>query len=123
MQCALTINDDLCNGRGVERRLAGSSCVIGRQTRLIRALREHEQALAQIGAGELDRNPSFEIDWRKRPSLGQHRFGTTEEQHAAVIEREMESGEDARLRLGVEVHERVARYEEIDARDRRVLDE
>src|SRR5215471_2086241 len=35
----------------------------------------------------------------------------------------MEAGEDAGLRLGVEIHQRVAADEQVEARDRRVLDE
>ena len=40
-----------------------------------------------------------------------------------VVEREVEPAQDPRLRLGVEVHERVAADEQVDARDRRVLHE
>jgi hypothetical protein len=40
-----------------------------------------------------------------------------------VVQREVEAGEDPRLRLGVEVHQRVAADQQVDARDRRVLDQ
>src|SRR3954447_25037643 len=46
------------------------------------------------------------------------RFPRHEE--AAVVEREVEVREDPLLQLGAEVHERVARDEQVDARDRRV---
>ena len=43
--------------------------------------------------------------------------------YAVVVEREVEASQDLRLRLGGEVHQRVAAHQQIDARDRRVLDE
>src|SRR5207302_2462811 len=46
-----------------------------------------------------------------------------QEQVTVRREREAEVGEDAVLRLGAEVDQRVARDQQVDARDRGVLDE
>ena len=57
--------------------------------------------------------------------MGEQHLGAAEEQIARIaalaVQREVKAREDARLRLGVEVHERVAADEEIEPRDRRVL--
>jgi len=43
--------------------------------------------------------------------------------HAVAVQGEMKAFEDFRLRLGVEIHERIAADEQIQARDRRILHE
>src|SRR4051794_20628371 len=50
-------------------------------------------------------------------------LGLAEEQVAPRVQREVEAPQDARLRLRIEVHERVAARQEVDPRDRRVLGE
>ena len=45
----------------------------------------------------------------------------SEEEIAGLVQGEDEARDDALLRLGVEVHQRVAAHQQIDARDRRVL--
>jgi hypothetical protein len=61
-------------------------------------------------------------------SMGENRLvwlssisALAEEQHAGRGEREVEPREDPRLRLGVEVHQRVAAQQQVDPRDRGVL--
>ncbi len=51
------------------------------------------------------------------------RLGPAEQQVTARTEREEEVAEDPVLSLLTEVHERVARHQEVDARDRRILQE
>ena len=53
----------------------------------------------------------------------QQRLGLAQEQEAAVVQGEVEPVEDPGLGLGVEVHQGVAAGQQVDPRDRRVLDQ
>ena len=55
--------------------------------------------------------------------MGDHHLRLAEHQHAAVAQREVEVPQDPALRLGVEVHQRVAADQQVQPRDRRVADE
>ena len=72
------------------------------------ARREH-------AASEVDR------DEETRPR--DERLRLAEKEVAVVVEREVEVADDPPLRLGVEIHERVPADEQVDSRDRRVLDD
>jgi hypothetical protein len=46
--------------------------------------------------------------------MTEEHLGLAEEQHTGVGQREVEPGQDSRLRLRGEVHQRVAAHEQID---------
>ena len=56
-------------------------------------------------------------------ALGEERFRLAQEKYAGGHHCEMETREDACLCLRIEIHEAVAADEQVDARDRRVLDQ
>src|SRR6266850_503416 len=64
----------------------------------------------------------YEIS-RSWNGLPKQQLGPAHEQEAPVPQREVEAAEHLALGLAGEVHDGVPAHEEIDARDRRVLDE
>jgi hypothetical protein len=64
-----------------------------------------------------------EVDGREEPVVREQHLGLAQEQQAGRVERVVQPAEDARLRLGGEVHEGVAAQQQVDVRDRCVLDQ
>jgi hypothetical protein len=67
--------------------------------------------------------PPLQIDRDEQVGVGDEHLRLAQQQQPLVIECEMKAAEDLRLRLGGEVHQRVAAHEQVDPRDRRILDE
>ena len=74
-------------------------------------------------ARRLGEDPPLELDRREQLAVREQELGPTHEENTAVAHGEMEAIQDPGLRLAGEVHERVPAHQEIDSRDRRVLDE
>src|SRR5581483_4180283 len=72
---------------------------------------------------DLRKDAPLQIDRREVARARGEDLRLAQEEITLRAEREVEGGEDASLRRRVEVHERVAGDEEVDARDRRILDE
>ena len=79
--------------------------------------------LAGAAVRYLAGKPALQVHRLEHLTLSHHRFGPAEEEESAVVEREVKSGEDLRLRLRVEVHQGVTADEQIDPRDRGVTDQ
>jgi hypothetical protein len=73
------------------------------------------QAVPQRRADHLAEHPALEVDGPEQVGVRDEHLRPAEQQVAPGIEGEVESLEHARLRLGVEVHERVAAGEQVDA--------
>ena len=98
--------------------------VVGLDARAVpRSHGEHESAVAKAGPGDPCEDPVLQVDDREEVAVGEHRLRPPEKEEAAFVQGEVESLEDPLLRLRVEVHEGVAAGQQVDARDRRVLDE
>ena len=77
----------------------------------------------RVGLAHLPEHAPLELDRREQILVRDQHLGLAEQQHAVVVEREVEPPQDLRLRLGGEIHQRVAADEQVDAGDRRILDE
>ncbi len=66
------------------------------------------QAFAPVVLGDFAEDPAPQVDGREQLRVGHQHFGLTEKKHAVFAECEMEPRQDPALRLGVEVHQRVA---------------
>ena len=117
------IHHDLGNGahisRGVNDQTASLHMLLAARERI----GEEGQPLSHHRASHLSEHSPLEVVGREQVGVGDEHLGLAQKQVAALVEREVEVPEYLRLRLGREVHERVARHEQIDARDRGVLDE
>src|SRR3954447_382440 len=116
-QEALRVEDHLGAGGPVIGLLAQGVAPRGRARP---GLAEHPQALARVRLGHLAKDAPLQIDGREQVAMGEEHLGLPEHEDALGLKREVQAAEDLRLRLGVEVHQRVAADQEIDAGDRRV---
>jgi hypothetical protein len=80
-----------------------------------------EHTVGRGRAGHLLEYASFEVHRPEQAGVAEQHLGLAEEQHPLVGQCEVEPGQDARLGLGIEVHERVATREQVDAGNRGVL--
>ena len=80
-------------------------------------LRDEQQAVAQVEtrARQSCEDATPEIERRERVGMGEERFGAAKEKDATIAQSEVKARQDPRLRFGVEVHQRVAADEQIDA--------
>ena len=65
----------------------------------------------------------LEVQRGEPVAVAQQHLGVPEEQHALRRQRKMQAAQHISLRLGVEVHQGVAAHQQVDPRDRRVLDQ
>ena len=82
-----------------------------------------QQALANARVVHLDENAVLEIYGAEQVGVRKQHLRFSEKQQTVLVQREMKAGDDARLRLGVEVHQRVAADEQIEPRYRRIMNE
>ena len=66
---------------------------------------------------------ALQVDRHEEVAARRERFRLPEEEEPALSQGEVEARQDAPLRFRVEVHERVAREQQRDPRDRRILDQ
>src|ERR1041384_7603014 len=74
-----------------------------------------------IPLGDLGKDPALEIDRRKEVRMGQQHLRLPEQEISPLRQSEVEAIEDLRLRLDVEIHQRVAADQQVDARYRSVV--
>ena len=84
---------------------------------------EHGETIGQRVLGDLHEDPPLEIERSEDVPVGQEHLGAPGEEKAAVIQGKVKPGQDPRLRLVVEVHQRVAAQQQIDPGDRWVLNQ
>ena len=111
-----------CGGDELQRRGA-LGVVVRRASRWSPSAGASPPAPASSSRWPLAEDPPLEVDRDEQVPVGHHHLGLAEHQDAAVAQREVEVAEDVRLRLRVEVHQRVAAHEHVEPRDRRVVDE
>ncbi len=73
--------------------------------------------------GYLPENPPLQVNRLKQVHARQHRLRFPEEQHPIIVQREVEPCHNPVLRFGVEIHQSVAAYKQVQPRDRRVLND
>ena len=115
-------DDDLRAAREVVRALAQRvGCARRRRAREIG--RHDADAVAHRRADDLVEDPPLDVRRAEQVGVRDEHLRLAEHEHAVVVEREVEPAQDPRLRLRVEVHERVAADEQVDPGDRGVLHE
>src|SRR2546422_2675853 len=82
-----------------------------------------EQTLAHRGIGDFGKYAMFYGDGREQVRMREQQLCLAQKEIARVSNREMKPIEDAGLCLRVEVHEGIAAHQQIQARNRSVLDE
>src|SRR5439155_9900716 len=90
---------------------------------VIAGLGEDHQAIAQVDLRGLHEDAVLQVDRTEHAGVHKEHLRPPQEEEARVVEREVETGEDLALGLEVEVHEGVAAHEQVETRDRRVLDQ
>ena len=96
----------------------------GPADRRAREIRRHDaDAVAHRRADDLVEDPPLDVRRAEQVGVRDEHLRLAQHEHAVVVEREVEPAQDPRLRLGVEVHERVAADEQVDPGDRGVLHE
>ena len=89
-------------------------------------LRRGHRRDARLQARRLRRGPEdpvLEIERREVIAVGDQRLRFPEHEHARGTQREVQVAQDALLGLRVEVDQRVAAHQQVQARDRRVVDQ
>jgi hypothetical protein len=119
------VDDELRHRRLLEGALTEANEVGERGRRLVvhaRALDEGASARRNLLLDPAE-DARGEIERREEVGVSEEHLGLAEEEDPPLAEREVEAEEDAALRLRVQVHDRVAAREQIDARDGRVVDQ
>ena len=86
-------------------------------------LQTNRRSIEVVQLRNLPEDPALQIDRREHGPVAEQHLGAPEHEIPARVQREIESSHDAILHVGVEVHQRVPADQEIDLRDRRILDE
>ena len=120
-QRARGIEEQLRDRLVLERQFAQAESWLIRAGAFASALRHQQQAVPAVRLGHGPEHPPLQIDRREGGGVGEEHLGPAEDRVTRRIEREVEPLDDPRLRLRVEVHQRVAAEEQVDPRDRRVL--
>ena len=79
--------------------------------------------LPHAALDHLAKDPPLEIAGANSVAVGDQHLRLAEQQNPVVASAKWKRREDPRLRLGGEVHQRVAADQQVDPRDRRVLDQ
>src|SRR6478752_3139288 len=79
--------------------------------------------VALTADGTLARQPSFEVYRDEIEAVRHEGFRPPEQQEPALIESKVQPRQHPSLRLRVEIHQRIAAGEQVDAGDRRVVNE
>src|SRR5215211_6255162 len=113
------VDDDLSEPGLLECRLAKKDV----RVRLAEqpGLEDAGHSWLDVRAVVLQEDAALDVDGLEEARAAVHCLRSAEHEVTARAQREEEVAEDALLRLLAEVHERVARYEQVDARDRRIL--
>src|SRR5690606_31679261 len=67
--------------------------------------------------------PPFQIDGAEKVGIREQHLRLAKKQKSGVVQGEVKTGEDARLRFGVEIHQHVAADEQVNTGDGRVLNQ
>ena len=73
-----------------------------------------DRTFAAARRRDLSEDPPAAVDRFEEFAVRQHRLSLSEHEDATVVEREVKTFEDTRLRVGVEVHQHVARDENFE---------
>ena len=123
-QRAAARHDELRVRPDLERRVAaGAVDLHGGSGSGVPVRHAGDARLERRAAVELAEDPPLEVDRREDVAVRDHHLRLAEHQQAVVAQREVEVTQHATLRLGREVHERVAADQQVQPRDRRVGDE
>src|SRR4029077_10889954 len=99
---------------------------LGREQGLVLFVRAglgHQQELvSEASPRNLGEDAGFQVDGKEEVPLREQHLNLAQEEVAGLIQSEVEPSQNPRLRLKVEVHQRVATHEEIEPRDRRILE-
>ena len=76
-------------------------------------LRHQEEPVAQGRLGHLSKDTVLQVQGGEEVGAGEHHLRFSQEKTPQVTEGEMEAGQDARLRLSVEIHQRIATHQEV----------
>ena len=82
-----------------------------------------QQPLARVDGRHFAEYAVLEIHRREQIAVRKQHFRLAEKQKSGVVQCEVETGDDPRLRFGIEIHQRIAADEKVHTRYRRILDE
>src|SRR5207248_9748894 len=81
------------------------------------------QALANARVVGLAEDAVLEIHGVEEIGVRKQHLRFSEKQEAVLVQREMKTRDDARLRFCVEVHQRISANQQVQAGDRRIVNE
>ncbi len=113
---AIRVDDDLRRAIGLERRVSQSTLSGHRLTgHLATSLGEQEETFTVAGLAYDREKAALQIHRREHVRVAEEHLRPSEQDMPGGVQREEESREDPFLRIGVEIHQRVAAQQEINA--------
>src|SRR5262249_8071478 len=119
---AIDIYNDAGDRSGIEGRFPNANMIDHSIHRLLVAgLDSIHQTTARDTPCQLSKDTPPQIYRCKGIRVCKQHLSTSQYEEAIVVQTEMKAGQDAVLRLRIEIHERVAADQQINARDGRIL--
>jgi hypothetical protein len=117
------VDDELHDRADVEHRRKHRRLIYRIETVFFVGLRHDGHPLPPVVLRDLPEDSPSQVDRRKQRRMRQQHLGLAEEEHSLIGECEVEARQHPALRLGVEVHQRIAADQKVDARNRCVLNQ